>query len=140
MKEASSADTPDGRYITSEGWFELNLEDALAVRNAKNGGASYPIEPREYPFEKHGRSPPHPLAERRERALPLRGGAGGLPRVVGRVRTDRRGGRAPAAAVGLLPLSGRHQPRLRRRRGRPVRDPHGRVPGPTSPFTTPSAR
>jgi len=24
MKEASSADTPYGRYITSEGWFVLN--------------------------------------------------------------------------------------------------------------------
>src|SRR5437763_8005194 len=54
MREASSAVTPYGRYITSEGWFVLNLEDALAVRNAEKGGASYPIEPREHPFENMG--------------------------------------------------------------------------------------
>jgi hypothetical protein len=54
MKEASSADTPYGRYITSEGWFVLNLEDALVGRNAEKGGASYPIEPMEHPFEHVG--------------------------------------------------------------------------------------
>ena len=32
----------------------LNLEDALAVRNAEKGGAVYPIEPREHPFENLG--------------------------------------------------------------------------------------
>ena len=32
MKEASSEQTPYGRYITSDGWFVLNLGDALAVR------------------------------------------------------------------------------------------------------------
>jgi uncharacterized cupin superfamily protein len=50
VKEASSAETPYGRYITSEGWFVLNLAEALAVRNEEKGGASYPIEPRELPF------------------------------------------------------------------------------------------
>jgi len=54
VKEASSADTPYGRYITSEGWFVLNLEDALAVRNEAKGGAAHPIEPREHPFENVG--------------------------------------------------------------------------------------
>lgn len=54
VKEASSAETPYGRYITSDGWFVLNLEDALAVRNAEKGGATYPIEPREHPFENVG--------------------------------------------------------------------------------------
>jgi uncharacterized cupin superfamily protein len=50
VHEASSADTPFGRQITSEGWFVLNLADAPAVRNAAKGGASYPIEPSEHPF------------------------------------------------------------------------------------------
>ena len=50
VTEARSEETPYGRYITSEGWFVLNLEDALAVRNEEKGGASYPIEPRESPF------------------------------------------------------------------------------------------
>jgi uncharacterized cupin superfamily protein len=54
VQEASSTDTPYGRYVTSDGWFVLNLRDALAVRNAEKGGASYPIEPREHPFENVG--------------------------------------------------------------------------------------
>ena len=54
VKEATSADTPYGRYITSAGWFVVNLEDALAVRNEEKGGATYPIESREYPFEQLG--------------------------------------------------------------------------------------
>jgi len=52
--EASSAETPYGRYITSDGWFVLNLEDALAVRNEEKGGATYPIEARELPFADFG--------------------------------------------------------------------------------------
>jgi uncharacterized cupin superfamily protein len=54
MNEASSAETPYGRYITSEGWFVLNLEDALAVRNDEKGGAAYPLESREHPFRDVG--------------------------------------------------------------------------------------
>jgi uncharacterized cupin superfamily protein len=54
VSEASSTETPYGRYITSEGWFVVNLEDALAVRNEEKGGASYPIEPRELPFPDFG--------------------------------------------------------------------------------------
>ncbi len=50
MKEASSQETPYGRYITSDGWFVLNLADALAVRNDEKGGAVYPLESRESPF------------------------------------------------------------------------------------------
>jgi uncharacterized cupin superfamily protein len=50
VNEASSTETPYGRYITSEGWFVLNLGDALAVRNPEKGGATYPIEPNEHPF------------------------------------------------------------------------------------------
>jgi hypothetical protein len=54
VNEASSVETPYGRYITSEGWFVLNLQEALAVRNAEKGGATYPIEAREHPFENLG--------------------------------------------------------------------------------------
>ena len=50
VSEASSEETPYGRYITSEGWFVLNLADALAVRNDEKGGATYPLEPREHRF------------------------------------------------------------------------------------------
>ena len=50
VHEATAEDTPYGRYITSAGWFVLNLGDALAVRNEEKGGASYPLEPREAPF------------------------------------------------------------------------------------------
>ena len=54
VTEASSTDTPYGRYITSGGWFVLNLSDALAVRNEEQGGAAYPIESQEHPFENLG--------------------------------------------------------------------------------------
>jgi len=54
VNEARSSDTPFGRYITSEGWFVLNLADALDVRNEEKGGASYPIESQEHPFEQLG--------------------------------------------------------------------------------------
>jgi uncharacterized cupin superfamily protein len=50
VKEASSEETPYGRYVTSDGWFVLNLGEALAVRNEEKGGAEYPIEPRAAPF------------------------------------------------------------------------------------------
>ena len=53
-QEASSQDTPYGRYITSDGWFVLNLADALAVRNDEKGGAVYPLESREAPFGDFG--------------------------------------------------------------------------------------
>jgi uncharacterized cupin superfamily protein len=54
VQEASSEETPYGRYITSDGWFVLNLEDALAVRNEEKGGAVYPLEPREARFRDVG--------------------------------------------------------------------------------------
>jgi uncharacterized cupin superfamily protein len=44
VREASSEETPYGRYITSDGWFVHNLEEALAVRNEEKGGALYPLE------------------------------------------------------------------------------------------------
>mgnify|MGYP003445522412 CR=1 FL=1 len=54
VKEASSEETPYGRYVTSDGWFVLNLADALAVRNDQKGGAVYPLESRESPFGDFG--------------------------------------------------------------------------------------
>ena len=54
MPEATSEETPYGRYVTSEGWFVLNLGEALAVRNEEKGGAVYPIEPRTAPFPDFG--------------------------------------------------------------------------------------
>ena len=54
MHEASSEETPHGRYITSDGWFVLNLADALAVRNEEKGGAVYPLESRHAPFRDFG--------------------------------------------------------------------------------------
>ena len=53
VKEASSEETPYGRYITSDGWFVHNLAQALAVRQEK-GGALYPLEPQESPFSDLG--------------------------------------------------------------------------------------
>jgi uncharacterized cupin superfamily protein len=54
IQEASSEETPYGRYVTSDGWFVHNLEHALAVRNEQKGGAMYPLEPRQSPFEDFG--------------------------------------------------------------------------------------
>jgi uncharacterized cupin superfamily protein len=54
VKEASSEETPYGRYVMSEGWFVHNLSNALAVRNEEKGGAMYPLEPRESPFDDFG--------------------------------------------------------------------------------------
>jgi uncharacterized cupin superfamily protein len=54
VNEASSTETPYGRYITSDGWFVLNLSDALAVRNEEKGGATFPLESREHPFRDVG--------------------------------------------------------------------------------------
>ena len=54
VEEASSEETPYGRYVTSDGWFVLNLAEALAVRNEEKGGAVYPLEPREARFRDFG--------------------------------------------------------------------------------------
>jgi uncharacterized cupin superfamily protein len=53
VKEASAEETPYGRYITSDGWFVLNLADALAARRDK-GGAVYPLESQEARFRDFG--------------------------------------------------------------------------------------
>jgi uncharacterized cupin superfamily protein len=54
VEEADMQDTPYGRNPTSEGWFVLNLADALAVRNEERGGAVYPLEPQGGPFTDFG--------------------------------------------------------------------------------------
>jgi uncharacterized cupin superfamily protein len=54
VPEAGSEETPYGRYVTSDGWFVLNLEEALAVQNEEKGGAVYPLEAREAPFRDFG--------------------------------------------------------------------------------------
>jgi uncharacterized cupin superfamily protein len=54
VNEATSEETPYGRTITSDGWFVLNLGDALAVRNEVKGGATYPLEGRERSFHDVG--------------------------------------------------------------------------------------
>jgi len=54
VKEATLQETPYGRYLTSEGWFVLNLGEALAVRNEEKGGALYPLESQEVRFRDFG--------------------------------------------------------------------------------------
>jgi uncharacterized cupin superfamily protein len=55
VDEAQLEDTPFGRNPASgEGWFVLNLADALAVRNEVKGGAIIPLEPRGGPFKDFG--------------------------------------------------------------------------------------
>lgn len=50
MNEARLDETPYGRNPAEEGWFVLNLTEALAVRNEEKGGAVYPLEPEGQPF------------------------------------------------------------------------------------------
>ena len=47
MNEAQLEDSEYGRYPASDGWFVLNLGDALAQRNEEKGGAYYPLEARD---------------------------------------------------------------------------------------------
>jgi uncharacterized cupin superfamily protein len=54
MDEAKIDDTPYGRNPAEEGWFVLNLGDALAVRNEEKGGAMYPLEPQGQPYAGFG--------------------------------------------------------------------------------------
>jgi hypothetical protein len=63
VREASSEETPYGRYVTSDGWFVLNFAEALAVRNEEKGGAVYPIEPREARFRAFGVNVRYPASE-----------------------------------------------------------------------------
>ena len=53
VKEASVEETPYGRYVTSDGWFVLNLGEALALRTEQSGDV-HVLEPREHPFGDFG--------------------------------------------------------------------------------------
>src|SRR4029077_10863737 len=52
--EAEMQDTPYGSNPVAEGWFVLNLGEALAVRNDVKGAAVYPLEPEGGPFTGFG--------------------------------------------------------------------------------------
>jgi uncharacterized cupin superfamily protein len=54
VKEATAEETPYGRYIRSDGWFVLNLTEALAARNVEQGEAVYPLEGEAAPFGDFG--------------------------------------------------------------------------------------
>ena len=54
MNEATIQETPYGNNPVSEGWFVLNLGDALSMSNAEKGGSCYPLEPREVRFADFG--------------------------------------------------------------------------------------
>jgi uncharacterized cupin superfamily protein len=54
IAEATAEETPYGRQVTSDGWFVLNLGDALAIRNEEKGGVYHRIEPRAAPFSDFG--------------------------------------------------------------------------------------
>ncbi len=104
MDEASIQDTPYGRNPAEEGWFVLNLADALAVRNEEKGGAMYPLEPQGEPFTAFGVNvhvvwPGEPSA-----LVSLRGRARGVPRALGRVhaRSSRsRSGRCGSGTSSI---------------------------------------
>src|SRR6266536_3956163 len=85
---------------------------------------------------------PRPGAGRAERPLPLRVGAGGVPRAVRGVQAARRGCGAAPPAVGLLPQSRRDRAHLRGCRRRAMRDPDGRcaVGGPAAALPGVGAR
>ena len=76
VKEASSEETPYGRYITSDGWFVLNLSDSLAVRNEEKGGGMYPLEGR----------------RRSETSAPASASSGRATRTLSTTRRTRRKG------------------------------------------------
>ena len=50
MSEGELRDTPYGLEPATEGWYVLNLAEALAVRNAEKGGAHFRLEGREARF------------------------------------------------------------------------------------------
>ena len=54
VDEAKLDETPYGSNPASEGWFVLNLGDALTMRNDEKGGSFFPLEPREVRFADFG--------------------------------------------------------------------------------------
>src|SRR5215210_7906315 len=126
VKEASSEETPYGRYVTSDGWFIHNLADALAVRNEEKGGAMYPLEPRESPFADVGVNvrvvwPGDPSA-----LYHAEGVQEGFLVLSGECTLIVEEEERPLRQLGLLPLPSRYPARDRRHRERAVRDSHDR--------------
>ena len=54
VSEATAADSPFGRHITSAGWFVQSLPDAVALQSPDRGGVIYPIESEDHPFGQIG--------------------------------------------------------------------------------------
>src|SRR6185312_13368644 len=54
VSEARLEETPFGLHVVSDGWFVLNLSEALAVRNEEKGGAVFPLEGQEVRFDDFG--------------------------------------------------------------------------------------
>jgi uncharacterized cupin superfamily protein len=54
VNEARLEDGEQGRYPASDGWFVLNLGEALAQRNEEKGGAYYPLEASDARFRDFG--------------------------------------------------------------------------------------
>jgi hypothetical protein len=116
VEEASSEETPYGRYITSDGWFVLNLAEALAVRNEEKGGALYPIEAREARFHDFGVNV-RVFSPREPNALyHAETGQEGFLVLAGECTLVVEEGGTNTEAVGLLPLPLRDPPCHRRRR------------------------
>jgi hypothetical protein len=123
--EATLEETPYSRYVTSDGWFVLNLADALAVCNEEMGDAAYPIEPRKAgPFDDFGIHV-RVLGPREPNALyHSEGVQEGFLVFSGECTLIVEEEERPLRPVGLLPLPGRHPPRDRRRRRGAIRDSH----------------
>ena len=126
MNEAKLDETPFGLNPAEEGWFVLNLGDALAVRNEVKGGAVYPLEPEGQPFVGLGVNvhvvwPGEPSAMYhsegvREAFLVLSGECTLI------VEEQER----PLRQWDFFHCPGGDAPHLRRRGRRALRDPHDR--------------
>ena len=66
VKGSKLDETPYGRYITSDGWFVLNLSTRSPLRNEEKGGAAYPSS-RGSAVRRLRRPRPRPLAWASER-------------------------------------------------------------------------
>src|SRR5436305_14034276 len=84
----------------------INLADAPAI-GAPRGATFIKLEPDGVTWPDTGLNVQVMRPGEAGRPLPLRTGAGGLPRPLRGVRRDRRGRGARAAPVGLSPLPGR---------------------------------
>ena len=126
IPEASIEETPAGRAPAGHGWFVLNLAGARGFRTPGHG-VFCPFEAPDARFPEYGinvhvlepgeRSALYHHEEAQEDFLVL---AGECVAVIEEAGAD-------AAPVGLPALPGGRGARLRRRRRRPLRDPHDRL-------------